>query len=41
MLENKKKDNSTGFGDLAESNKELRSLKSRDWNEERSKLLSK
>ena len=32
MLEGKKKDTSTGFGDLAESNKELRSLKSGDWN---------
>lgn len=41
MLEQKKTDTATGFSELAESNKELRSLKSGDLHRERSKLLSK
>jgi hypothetical protein len=36
MLEKRKKDTATGFSDLAESNKELRSLKSGDLHGERS-----
>lgn len=31
MLEQKKKDNTTGFDELAESNKEIRSMKSGDF----------
>jgi hypothetical protein len=35
MLEQKKKDNLVGFSDLAESNKEMRSLKSGDLHKDR------
>jgi len=41
MLEQRKKDTNTGFRELAESNKELRSLKSGDLHRERSLMLSK
>ena len=41
MLEQRKKDTNTGFSELAESNKELRSLKSGDLHRERSLMLSK
>mmetsp|Transcript_30575 Transcript_30575/g.46885 ORF Transcript_30575/g.46885 Transcript_30575/m.46885 type:complete len:102 (-) Transcript_30575:1279-1584(-) len=41
MLEKKKKDTNTGFSDLAESNKEMRSLKSGDLHRETSLMMSK
>ena len=41
MLEQKKKDNLVGFSDLAESNKEMRSLKSGDLHKDRQFMLSK
>ena len=41
MLEHRKKDTTTGFSELAESNKELRSLKSGDLHRERSLMMSK
>jgi len=41
MLETKKKDTKTGFDELAESNKELRSLKSGDLFRDRSKMFSR
>jgi len=41
MLEKKKKDTNTGFSELAESNKEMRSLKSGDLHRETSLMMSK
>lgn len=41
MLEKRKKDTNIGFSELAESNKEMRSLKSGDLHRERSMMFSK
>ena len=41
MLEQRKKDTNTGFSELAESNKELRSLKSGDLVKDRSFLVKR